>query len=84
MPRKIRNLRWWIIGLLMLGGTINYLTRSTLGVAAPTLIKDLGITTKQYSWIVATFQGALMTQPLAGYDFRRLEKRRQIRNVFGG
>src|SRR6476469_6835823 len=67
MPRKIRNLRWWIIGLLMLGGTINYLTRSTLGVAAPTLIKDLGITTKQYSWIVATFQGALMTQPLAGY-----------------
>ena len=64
MPRKIRNLRWWIIALLMLGGTINYLTRSTLGVAAPTLIKDLGITTKQYSWIVATFQGALMTQPL--------------------
>ena len=67
MPRTIRNLRWWIIGLLMLGGTINYLTRSTLGVAAPTLIQDLGITTKQYSWIVATFQGALMTQPLAGY-----------------
>src|SRR6478609_6003205 len=67
MPRKIKNLRWKIIALLMLGGTINYLTRSTLGVAASTLIKDLGITTKQYSWIVATFQGALMTQPLAGY-----------------
>ena len=67
MPRKIRNLRWWIIALLMLGGTINYLTRSTLGVAAPTLIKDLGITTEQYGWIVATFQGALMTQPIAGY-----------------
>jgi MFS transporter, ACS family, aldohexuronate transporter len=67
MPRTIRNLRWWIIALLMLGGTINYLTRSTLGVAASTLIQDLGITTKQYSWIVATFQGALMTQPIAGY-----------------
>ena len=64
---KIRGLRWWIIALLMLGGTINYLTRSTLALAAPTLIKDLGITTQQYSWIVATFQGALMTQPLGGY-----------------
>ena len=67
MPRPIKNLRWWIIALLMLGGMINYLTRSTLGVAASTLIADLGITTKQYSWIVATFQGAIMFQPIAGY-----------------
>ena len=29
--------RWWMIGLIMLGSIINYLTRSTLGVAAPVL-----------------------------------------------
>ena len=33
-----------MIGLLMLGSIINYLTRSTLAVAAPTLLTDLHIT----------------------------------------
>src|SRR5689334_15630296 len=56
-----------MIALLMLGSVINYLTRSTLGVAAQTLMRDLHITTEQYSWIVATFQFAIMLQPLAGY-----------------
>ncbi len=64
---KIRGLRWWMIGLLMLGSILNYLTRSTLAVAAPTLLQDLHITAKQYSWIVGTFQGTLMLQPAAGY-----------------
>ena len=64
---KIRGLRWWIIGLLMLGSMVNYLTRSTLAVAAPTLLTDLHITAKQYSWIVGIFQGAIMLQPAAGY-----------------
>lgn len=64
---KIRGLRWWMIGLIMLGSMINYLTRSTLAVAAPTLLKELNIGTQQYSWVVATFQGAIMLQPLCGY-----------------
>ena len=34
---KLKGLRWWVISLLMLGSIINYLTRSTLSVAAPTL-----------------------------------------------
>jgi ACS family hexuronate transporter-like MFS transporter len=34
---KIGGLRWWMIGLIMLGSAINYLTRSTLSVAAPVL-----------------------------------------------
>jgi ACS family hexuronate transporter-like MFS transporter len=67
MPMTIRGLRWWMIGLLMLGSILNYLTRSTLAVAAPTLLQDLHITARQYSWIVGTFQGALMLQPAAGY-----------------
>jgi ACS family hexuronate transporter-like MFS transporter len=66
MP-KIKGLRWWIIGLIMLGSCINYLTRSTLAVAAPTILQDLKITEKEYSWIVGAFQGAIMLQPLCGY-----------------
>jgi ACS family hexuronate transporter-like MFS transporter len=64
---KIRGLRWWMIGLIMLGSIVNYLTRSTLAVAAPTLLKDLNIGAQQYSWIVGTFQGAIMLQPFCGY-----------------
>ena len=65
--RKIVGLRWWIIGLVMLGGVINYLTRSTLSVAAPSILDQLHITTQQYSWITDAFQGAIMLQPIAGY-----------------
>jgi MFS transporter, ACS family, hexuronate transporter len=65
--RKIRGLRWWMIGLIMLGSMINYLTRSALAVAAPTMLQDLHISTQQYSWIVGAFQGALMAQPACGY-----------------
>jgi ACS family hexuronate transporter-like MFS transporter len=64
---KIAGLRWWMIGLLMLGSIVNYLTRSALAVAAPTLMKELGITPREYSWVVGTFQGALMCQPVCGY-----------------
>ncbi len=63
----MKGLRWWIIGLLMVGSIINYLTRSTLGVAAPTLMSALDIDARHYSWIVGTFQGAIMFQPIAGY-----------------
>jgi len=64
---KIRGLRWWMIGLIMLGSIANYLTRSTLAVAAPAVFQDLHITEKQYSWIVGAFQGTIMAQPAAGY-----------------
>jgi MFS transporter, ACS family, hexuronate transporter len=64
---KVKALRWWIIGLLMLGMVVNYLTRSALAVAAPTLLVDLHISPREYSWIVAAFQGAIMLQPICGY-----------------
>ena len=64
---KIKGLRWWMISLVMLGSVINYLTRSTLAVAAPTILEDLHITEREYSWIVGAFQGAIMLQPVCGY-----------------
>jgi ACS family hexuronate transporter-like MFS transporter len=56
-----------MISLLMVGAIINYLTRSTLAVAAPTVLKDLQISTQEYSWILGAFQGAIMLQPICGY-----------------
>ena len=53
---RLWGLRWWMIGLLMAASVVNYLTRSALGVAAPTVLKDLEITTQQYSWILSGFQ----------------------------
>jgi ACS family hexuronate transporter-like MFS transporter len=64
---KIRSLRWWMIALIMLGSIVNYLTRSTLSVAAPTVLKELHIGEKEYSWIVGAFQATIMAQPIAGY-----------------
>jgi MFS transporter, ACS family, hexuronate transporter len=67
LTRKLWGLRWWMMGLLMLGSVINYLTRSTLAVAAPSVLADLDITTQQYSWILSGFQIAIMLQPICGY-----------------
>jgi ACS family hexuronate transporter-like MFS transporter len=64
---KVKGLRWTMIALVMLGAIVNYLTRSTLAVSAPTLLADLGITSKEYSYITAAFQGTIMLQPLCGY-----------------
>jgi ACS family hexuronate transporter-like MFS transporter len=66
MP-KLRGVRWWMMGLVMLGSIVNYLTRSTLAVAAPTVLQDLHIGSQEYSWIVGAFQGAIMLQPICGY-----------------
>ncbi len=64
---KVKGLRWYMISLIMLGSMINYLTRSSLSVAAPTLEKELGITEEKFGWIVFVFQGAIMLQPICGY-----------------
>jgi ACS family hexuronate transporter-like MFS transporter len=64
---KGAKIRWWIIGLVMLGTILNYLTRSIMGVAAPTAMAELHISTEQYSWITGGFQLGIMLQPVAGY-----------------
>lgn len=56
--RPIAKLRWWIIGLVTLGTILNYLARSTLSVAAPTIKAEFSLTTEQYSWVVLAFQAA--------------------------
>ena len=64
---KIPGLRWWMMVLIMLGSILNYLTRSTLAVAASTVLADLKIDEHQYSYILTAFQIAIMFQPVCGY-----------------
>jgi len=65
---KIKGMRWWMVAMVTFGLIVNYLARNTLSVAAPTMMQDLHISTKEYSWIVVAWQVcyALM-QPVAGY-----------------
>ena len=59
--------RWTIIGLFVAAMVINYLTRSILGVAAPTILHEQHISSAQYSWITGVFQLGVMFQPVCGY-----------------
>jgi ACS family hexuronate transporter-like MFS transporter len=67
MMRRLLGIRWLTIGLIMLGALVNFLSRQTLSIAAPTVITSLHITTQQYGWITSAFQGGIMLQPLVGY-----------------
>lgn len=61
------RLRWWMISLVTLGTILNYLARSTLSVAAPTLMAEFGMSTEQYSWVVLAFQASYTAmQTVAG------------------
>ena len=61
------KLRWWIIGLVTLGTVLNYLARSTLSVAAPTLKEEFSMSTEEYSWVVLAFQASYtVMQTVAG------------------
>jgi len=65
--RRYFGIRWFTIGLIMMGALVNFLSRQTLSIAAPTVIANLHITTQQYGWITSAFQGGIMLQPLVGY-----------------
>lgn len=57
-----------MLGLFLLGVTVNYITRNSLGILAPELKTDLGMTTQQYSYVVGAFQLAYtFFQPLCGW-----------------
>jgi ACS family hexuronate transporter-like MFS transporter len=71
--RAVRNLRWWIVGLICLGTILNYLARNSLGALAPELTGVLHISTQQYSYIVGAFQLAYtIMQPVCGWIVDRL------------
>jgi MFS transporter, ACS family, hexuronate transporter len=55
---KIRNLRWWIIGLIGLATVINYIDRSAINILWPYIYKEFGIAeadSKNALAIITTF-----------------------------
>jgi ACS family hexuronate transporter-like MFS transporter len=57
-----------MVGLVTAGLIVNYLARNTLSVAAPTLMQELDISTRQYSYIVVAWQICYsLMQPVAGH-----------------
>jgi len=66
--RKIKGIRWWMVGLVTFGLIINYLARNTLSVAAPTMMAEMGMSTQEYSYVVVAWQICYaVMQPIAGY-----------------
>ncbi|MDU7767944.1 MAG: MFS transporter, partial [Serratia marcescens] len=66
--RKFKSLRWWMLALFLLGVTVNYITRNSLGILAPELKTSLNMSTEQYAWVVASFQLAYTVfQPICGW-----------------
>ena len=45
--RRYMGIRWITIALIMMGAMVNFLSRATLSVAAPTVMQDLSITTQE-------------------------------------
>lgn len=66
--KKMRGMRWWMVGLVTAGLIVNYLARNTLSVAAPTMMQELNVSTQQYSYVVVAWQICYaVMQPVAGY-----------------
>jgi len=70
-------MRWWILGWLLGGGIINYLDRANLALAAPQMIKELGLTAAGIGLIGSVFSWtyALMQLP-AGWLVDRFGSKR--------
>ena len=52
---KLRNVRWYVAGLLFASTVINYIDRQTLSVVAPVLTKELNISPVEYAYILQAF-----------------------------
>ncbi|HYL74899.1 MAG TPA: MFS transporter [Bryobacteraceae bacterium] len=52
------RVRWWILGLLFLGTTINYFDRIVLGILLPDIRSELHVDDREYGFVTAAFQAA--------------------------
>lgn len=52
---RMTRVRWWILGLVFFGTTLNYLDRMVMGILAPGLQKEFHITDLQYGYIGSAF-----------------------------
>jgi ACS family hexuronate transporter-like MFS transporter len=65
-PLKIKNFRWWTVGLIALATAINYLDRQNLPVALSEIRKTIPVSDIQYGLINSLFLFAYGTMYAAG------------------
>ncbi len=44
---KVKGMRWWVLGLIVLVTIINYLDRNTLGIMWAKIVEDLGLISRE-------------------------------------
>jgi len=77
--RPIKNLRWWIAGLLFASTVINYLDRQTLSVLAPYLKKQYEWNNQNFATIVIAFRVSYsIGQTVAGRFIDRVGTRKGL------
>src|SRR5579863_3562695 len=77
--RKIRNLRWWIGGLLFASTVINYIDRQALSLLAPYLKQDFHWTNTDYANLLICFRLAYsFGQTICGRFIDRVGTRRGL------
>jgi ACS family hexuronate transporter-like MFS transporter len=64
--KKIKNFRWWIVGLIALATAINYLDRQNLPVAISEIKKTIPIDDVQYGMMMSLFLFAYGTMYAVG------------------
>ncbi len=62
----MKNLRWWIAGVIYLGMAVNYLDRQVLSVLAPEIRDAFHLTNSDYARVVFAFQLSYMISSGAG------------------
>jgi ACS family hexuronate transporter-like MFS transporter len=77
--RAIKNLRWWIGGMLFLSTIINYIDRQTLSLLAPVLKLEYHWTNTDYANILIGFRvGYTIGQTILGRLMDRIGTRRGL------
>ena len=77
--RPIKNLRWWIGGLLFASTVINYIDRQTLSVLAPYLKIEYHWNNEQFALIVIAFRVAYSVgQTVSGRFIDRIGTRKGL------
>lgn len=75
----IRNLRWWIGGILFASTVINYIDRQTLSILAPYLKQDFHWTNTDYANILICFRVAYaLGQSVCGRTIDRVGTKRGL------
>src|SRR4029079_9932167 len=75
--------RWWLAALLTTGMTLCYAQRGTLSVAAPFMIRDLGISTATMGFLLSACAGSYsFVQVPSGWVVDRFGVRRAYASGF--